>query len=409
MRITFLLTQSLESPSGLGRYWPIAKEMARSGHQVSILALHHNLEALKARSFSFQGVRVCYVGQMHVLKKGNQKFYFRSLPLLWISAIATLQLAQKAFQTPSDAYHICKPHPMNGIAGLISKYIQKKHIFLDCDDYETLSNRFSGHWQQRVVEWFETHLPFHTTGITVNTQFMMKWLTSLGYPRERIVYVPNGVDRERFARVNPLEIEFLREALQLHGYKVVLYVGTMSLINHAVDLLLEAFAIVHKTVNQTVLVLVGGGEDYEKLKSMAASLGLRSSTRFVGWVPSDQVPLYYHLADVSVDPVRDDIVAKARSPLKVVESIAAGTPVVTGDIGDRYQYLGEGGAGKLVKPGDAQSLAQGILEILENEKLALLMRRSAETLRERYYWDILARDFMQVYKFVSGEGLYGNK
>jgi hypothetical protein len=45
-KITFLLTQDLESPSGLGRYWPMARYLAALGHQVKIGALHSNFNSL---------------------------------------------------------------------------------------------------------------------------------------------------------------------------------------------------------------------------------------------------------------------------------------------------------------------------------------------------------------------------
>lgn len=401
LRITFLLTQSLESPSGIGRYWPIAKGLAHLGYEITILALHHNFKSLKQRYFLADGVKVHYVGQMHVHKVGNQKFYFDPARLIWISAIATLKLMQMALRVPSDVYHICKPHPMNGIAGLIAKCIARKRIFLDCDDYEAYSNHFTGIWQRQVITFFENFLPIFATGITTNTHFMMKRLENLGYPLNKIVYVPNGVDRERFSHIDFMKVESLRRRLDLYGRKVIIYVGSMSLVNHAVDLLLEAFAIVHQYEKQAVLVLVGGGEDYEKLKSKAVSLGLSPYVRFIGRVPGDLVPFYYYLADVSVDPVRDDVVARARSPLKIFESLAAGVPVVTGDVGDRYQYLGAGSAGKLVTPGDPYSLATGILEILQNPTVALRMRQAAKSLRENYYWDVLVKDFAKIYELLT--------
>lgn len=401
MKITFLLTQSLESPSGMGRYWPIAKGLARLGHEVTILALHHDYRALKQRCFLVDGVKVYYIGQMHVHKVGNQKFYFDPARLILTSTIATLQLIQMALRIPSDVYHICKPHPMNGIAGLVVKYTAGKHIFLDCDDYEAFTNRFTGSWQRQIVAYFENHLPIFTTGVTTNTHFMMKRLENLGYSPDRIVYVPNGVDRDRFSHIDFAIVESLRRQLNLHGHKVILYVGSMSLVSHAVDLLIEAFAIVHRYEKRAILILVGGGEDYEKIKSQSMSLGLSPYIRFVGRVSGELVPLYYYLADVSVDPVRDDIAAKARSPLKIFESLAAGVPVVTGNVGDRCQYLGMGSAGRLVIPGDPHSLATGILEILWNPRMARQMRQAAEFIREKYYWDVLVKDFAKVYNLLT--------
>lgn len=398
MKVTLLLTQSLESPSGAGRYLPIAKGLVRLGHEVTVLALHHDFKSLRQRSLTVDGVKICYVGQMHVRKVGNQKVYFSPVHLILASAVASFQLTRASLQLASDLYHICKPHPMNGIAGLIAKYLKRRRIFLDCDDYEAYSNRFTGTWQQQVVACFENNLPTFSSGITTNTLSMIERLENLGYPRNRIVYVPNGVERDFFFFINSTEVDLLRRRLNLCGYKVIIYVGSLSLVSHAVDLLLEAFAIVRQYENQAVLLLVGGGEDYENLKSQAASLGLGSHVRFVGRVPRELIPLYYRLADVSVDPVRNDVVAKFRSPLKIFESLAAGVPVVTGDIGDRRQYLDGGSAGKLVTPGDSHSLASGILEVLENPAMALQMRRAAESVREKYYWDVLIKDFVKLYE-----------
>lgn len=398
MKVTLLLTQSLESPSGAGRYWPIAKGLAHLGHEVTILALHHDFRSLQQRSLIVDGVKINYVGQMHVRKVGNRKIYFSPAHLILVSVVASFQLTRASLQVPSDVYHICKPHPMNGIAGLTAKYLKGKRIFLDCDDYEAYSNRFTRIWQQQTIAYFENKLPFFSSGITVNTLSMVERLENLGYPRDRIVYVPNGVERDLFSLIDSTEVDLLRRRLDLCEYRVIVYVGSMSLVSHAVDLLLEAFAIVRQCNNRAVLVLVGGGEDYENLKSMAMSLGIDSHIRFVGRVPRKLIPLYYRLADVSVDPVRNDIVAKFRSPLKIFESLAAGVPVVTGDIGDRRQYLDGGSAGKLVTPGDPYSLASGILEVLENSAIASQMRCAAESVRERYYWDVLIKDFVKLYE-----------
>ena len=400
MRITFLLTQSLESPSGLGRYWPLCKELVRLGHEVVILALHHDFRTLAQRRFTKDGVKVYYVSQMHVRKVGSSKFYFGPIHLVWVAALATWRLTRAALQTPTDVYHLGKPHPMNGLAVLLPRLLRSKPVYLDCDDYEAASNRFSGNWQRKIVALFEDRLPKIAAGITVNTRFTAERLRSLGYPGDRIVCVPNGVDRDRFSSVSDVDVEALRQRLDLRRRKVVLYVGSMSLASHAVDLLLEGFAVVRQTASQAILLLVGGGEDYRALQIHAATLGLSESVRFIGRVSPARVPLYYHLADVSVDPVQDDLVARSRFPLKVVESLVAGTSVVTGGVGERREILSDGKAGVLVKPGDSRALAMGILYVLQNPDVAVSMRRAAGSLQDGYYWDVLAPRFARVYEPV---------
>jgi len=333
---------------------------------------------------------------MHVLKKGNTKFYFGTPRLLWITALATWNLMKAAIQIPTDVYHICKPHPMNGIAAVVAHSLRGKPIYLDCDDYEAVSNRFGGEWQRYPVAFFEDKLPTMAKGITVNTRFTFERLRKLGYPIGRIVYVPNGVDRERFSNADKMAVSVLRQQYGLDERKIILYIGSLSLTSHAVDLLIEAFKIVQKLIPQAVLLLIGGGEDYNALYEQVKDMGLDNNVCFIGRVPPSQVPIYYFLADVSVDPVYNDMVAMARSPLKIVESLACGVPVVTGNVGDRAELLAHGG-GVLVPPGDPDALAKALALLLTDKVLQARLSREALMAREKYWWDTLVHDFVQVY------------
>jgi glycosyltransferase involved in cell wall biosynthesis len=397
MKITFLLTQSLEDPSGLGRYHPLTKELVRLGHEVSILALHPNLGSLPQRRLQVNGVKVHYVGQMHVRKVGSHKTYFSTLGLARVALASTWRMSLRALLAETDVVHLGKPHPINGLAAVGTKLLRGKRLYLDCDDYEADSNRFFGRWQRAMVALFEDHLPRLASGITVNTRFTQERNVALGFPEDRMVYVPNGVDRERFANVDLGKVRDLRRELRLDDKKAVAYVGSMSLVNHPVDLLLEAFAIVRSRCDDAVLILVGGGEDYDCLRRRAEELGLGEAAVFVGRVNPEAVPYYLAMADVSVEPVHDDLTARARSPLKVFESLAVGSPVVTGDVGDRRNILNHGEAGMLVRAGDAHALAEGITTVLEDDDLAHAMKEAALSLRERYYWDVLVKDFVRVY------------
>ncbi len=396
MRITFLLTQDLSYPSGLGRYWPLAKELVRLGHEVEIIALHHAFGNLKRRSWKEAGVGIHYVGQMHVRQVGARKLYFDTLNLVKVVTASTWNMTVRAILAKTDVFHLGKPQPINGLAALVgARLFRRKPLYLDCDDYEAESNRFSAAWQKRAFVLFEDNLPKFTKGVTVNTRFLAERNAALGYPKERIVYVPNGIDRDRFGHVDSQLVQGLRESLGLKGKKVVLYVGSLSLANHPVGLLLEAFAILSRRIKEAVLVLVGGGEDYDLICCRVREMGLGDRVIVVGRVEPHFVPYYLKLGHVSVDPVYDDVVARARSPLKLFESMALGVPVVTGDVGDRREILGQ--AGLLVAPGDAEALAEGIMAMLQDEDRAKAMAEAALEMRERYYWDVLVKDFAKVY------------
>ena len=202
MRITFLLTQSLESPGGGGRYFPLAKALVAEGYQVTILALHHNYRELNRRRFVRDGVNVAYVGQMHVRKKGNRKEYFNPLALLWITAVATLRLSYAALRQPADLIHVGKSQPMNGLAAWVAHQVRGVPVYIDSDDYEAINNRFSGPWQQRLVAWFEDWLPSFAAGLTVGNTFIGERFATLGYPVQQIALVPNGADRDTLSLIH---------------------------------------------------------------------------------------------------------------------------------------------------------------------------------------------------------------
>jgi glycosyltransferase involved in cell wall biosynthesis len=117
------------------------------------------------------------------------------------------------------------------------------------------------------------------------------------------------------------------------------------------------------------------------------------------------VAAYYRLGDCAVDPVRDDVHARARCPLKVLESMACGVPVVTGDVGDRRELLGEGRAGLLVRPGDAAALAAGLQTLLADQGTQRTMGQAALREAERYRWDRLACGVEEFYERLLPHGL----
>jgi glycosyltransferase involved in cell wall biosynthesis len=404
MRILFLLTQDLKSPSGLGRYKPLAQGLVSLGHQVHIAALHANYAELSDTHFVDNGITVDYVAPMHVMKKGDDKQYYPITKLVPILLRSTHKLTQAALKQTADIIHIGKPHPMNGLAGLAAKYIRGRILFLDCDDYEAGSGRFTGKVQQSSVALFEKHFPKRVDFVTTNTSFMRSNLVDWGISTEQIHYLPNGVDRNRFTPPSRDDKEFIRKKLGLEGKKVVVYIGSLSLPSHPVDLLIAAFPQILNAHPDAVLLLVGGGEDYQNMRMQARDLGIGDKVRFVGRVPPEDVPIYYSQADISVEPVHDNTAAMGRSPLKLFESWTCGVPFVTADVGDRRTLIGSPPAGALVRPGNSVALAEAIIELLSAPEKAQAFREMGLIRVQGFYWDELAKDLESVYmKTLQGK------
>jgi len=399
VKIVFLLTSSLERPYGLGRCFPLARQMVRLGHDVAVVAPHHDFGPDVPRKFVRDGVQVFYVAQMHVRKRAGGTSYFGATALFRVATQTTMALVRKAVAIPADVYHVGKPHPMNGMAGLMAaRFLRRRPLYFDCDDYEAESNRFTSAWQRRLVTFFEDRLPRLANGLTVNTSFLERRYINLGVPSQCIVRLPNGVDTVRFGACNGATVEALRRKLGLEERKVIVYVGSMSLTNHPVDLLLEAFVQVSHLSPEAHLILVGGGEDLNNLQQQAVRLDIADRLSFIGWVRPDEIPPYFALAEMSVDPVRDDEVARSRWPLKVMESLAMGVPVVTGDVGDRREMLANGKAGLLVQPGSAFALAEAMLRLLRDKELRASLSASCKQHVSLYSWDKLAPRVLSLYE-----------
>jgi len=179
------------------------------------------------------------------------------------------------------------------------------------------------------------------------------------------------------------------------GKRVILYCGSLSLKSgHAIDLLLQAFALIRKKISNAVLLIVGGGEDIDFLKNQIDQ-AVCETVIFTGKVSPSEVPYYFQLADVSVDPVKDTLANKGRCPLKIFESMQMGVPVVTSDIGDRKMLIEGGKAGVLCKPGDFEDLADTITELLLDENRMKKISRECHRIIKRYQWHIMIDQLLE--------------
>lgn len=379
MRIGFVTTSSMESPYAGGRCFPIAKYLARMGHEVHIVGLHHDWTDQPPRRWSQDGVHVHQVGPMHVRKVGNSTSYLSPPQLVWAVLQGSWALARALVRLAPHVIHIGKPHPQNSFAAFWAhRRLPNTCVLLDYDDYELGINRFGNLLEREVIRCFEHYVPRHVAAVTTHTTYLYERLQKLGIPSQRILRLPSGFDPEMFSPLATEKVISLRKKLNLQDKHVVLYIGTISFVNHAVDLLLEAFARVRRRREDVMLVVVGGGADLQRTQKIAEQLGIASHCRFPGRVSRDQIPLFMALADLSVDPTRDTEAERARWPLKIVESLASGVPVVTGDIGDRRSILMDGQAGILVRPNDPEELAGGILDGLGDEGKRHSMAKNAK-------------------------------
>ncbi len=199
-------------------------------------------------------------------------------------------------------------------------------------------------------------------------------------PQVPCTWIPNGVDLELFRHVGPAPLEGTENGL------VVGFVGSMKPW-HGVECLLEAFCLVRNTVSDAVLVLVGGGPLEEMVSTRAVELGIGDAVVLPGAVPHQAVPGLVKSFDVAVAPYAPsgDFYF---SPLKVLEYMAAGVPVVYSDLGDLATVVGDAGIG--VPAGNPTALAGELVALLGDRQRRHVMGSVATTRAELFGWEATA-------------------
>jgi len=404
MKIFIFLTQDLESPSGLGRFFPLAKELAKLDYQVKIYSLHSNYFSLKNKKETIDRVEVIYLGQMQVLKIGNEKKYYKPIYFMYLMTIATIKFLFYALSGDYDLVYVGKPHPMNGIAGLIGKIIRKKMLIIDCDDLESSSNNFQNKWQQSIVNFFEKKLPLYANKVVTNTFFFKDKLIKAGVCEENIYLLPNGIDLDRFEEDQSFEAGKLKKQLGLSKKRIIGYIGTISVISHPIEILLDAFVILKTQIDNIHLLIVGAGEDLLYIQNKIKELEINDSVTMVGRINSRNISNYYKVCDISVDPVYDNNVAKARLPLKMFESWVVGVPFVTSDVGDRKFYLHSPISGIVAKGDLANDLANAIYLGLTDLELRKMIIQNGLIKSKKYSWNVLTKNFSDFLKGKMNNG-----
>lgn len=174
----------------------------------------------------------------------------------------------------------------------------------------------------------------------------------LGAARERIDYVPTGVDRSRF---HPLDRAAARRDLGLAAAgKVVVVPGRLAP-EKGVDHFIDTWATLDPSWKA---ILVGAGPSEPGLRAQAARLGLGPDRLvFAGFQPEARMKTYYSAADLVCLPSFEE-----GWPDVLTESFACGCPWVASDVGGVADILALTGSGIVVPPRDRAALAAALRE-----------------------------------------------
>jgi glycosyltransferase involved in cell wall biosynthesis len=231
--------------------------------------------------------------------------------------------------------------------------------------------------------------------VLVNAMAVKEWLIGEGYDASKIIVIPNGVDLGRFERAVAGQSPFPALGIS-DGAPVVLVVSRLNPLK-GLEPFLEAAALVAAEVPAARFVIVGDTNPNERpywstLTSLTGKLGLTDRVTFAGL--RRDIPQLMSAATVSVMPSLNEALSNV-----LLESMAAGAPVVATRVGGTPEAIDDGRNGLLVPPGDPRAMASAIAALLADPGRARRLGAAArQSINERFSMERMVAATEQLYQ-----------
>jgi D-inositol-3-phosphate glycosyltransferase len=216
-----------------------------------------------------------------------------------------------------------------------------------------------------------------------------------GVPAGKVDVVPAGVDLQMF---RPLGRAESRRRLGLSDERVILAVAQRIEPLKGLDVIVEALPLMDDG-GEARFIIVGGdensGPEIDRLRGVAARMGVEDRLTFAGAVSQEELPAYYSAADVCVLPSYYESFG-----LAALESLACGTPVVASRVGGPLSFIVDGVNGHLVPERSPEAYARCLdVVMLEGPEMAEAARSTATELG----WDSVADGLLAHYASMIEE------
>lgn len=381
------------------RALPMARALAARGHVVTLLLPPWQNPEDAGRCWEDGGVRV-----------ENIPLPPR-VPLLFHLQTAR-RLAVRALALHPDVVHFFKPKAYSGLAHFLLALrprARRPRLVVDSDDWEgpggwnDMTDPASGRplytpAQRRFFAWQERWGLTHADAITVASRTLESLVWALGVPPGQVFYVPNGWATPRRGSPRGAGPEVLPPPWADEGPPVILlYTRFFEFpVSRVVNLLRR----VRERVPQARLRVVGEGlfGEEERLMEEARQAGLAEAVEYVGWVEPEGLPEVFARATLAIYPFDDTLVNRAKCPVKLLDLLGAGVPVVAEAVGEIREVIRHGETGWLVPPGDERAFAGAVLRLLEEPTLRRRLGvEAAREIRERRSWARLVAEVERAY------------
>ena len=253
----------------------------------------------------------------------------------------------------------------------------------------------------RLTRKMENHVVKNASAVTTICQGLRGDLISRGFDENKFTVIANAVNIEQFNVITPQDKAKnadLADSLQLTDCDVLGFLGSFYAYE-GIDLAIAAMPTVLAKNPRARLLLVGGGPQEQNLKQQVILLGLEGKVIFTGRVPHSEVGKYYSLVDLLVYPRKAMRLTNLVTPLKPLEAMAQGKPVLASDVGGHKELISDNETGFLFKAGDSVELAERLLELLaDKNQLTSVLSNGRDYVENVRNWKNSVSNYLPLYK-----------
>ncbi len=219
----------------------------------------------------------------------------------------------------------------------------------------------------------------------------------LGAREKKIEVVYEGFEKETFHPAEKEEQKKISEVIKKYNIGIkeyMLFVGTVQPRKN-LERLIEAFSSIADQIANVDLV-IGGGKGWlsDEIYAAPKKFDVEGRVKFIGFADSADLPALYHGASLLTLPSLYEGFG-----LPVVEAMASGTPVVVSQSSSLPEVVGS--AGVIVDPLDVNSIAEGLLKVLKDDKLAKELSEKGLKQAEKFGWDKAATQTLEILEKIG--------
>ncbi|HEX2992393.1 MAG TPA: glycosyltransferase family 4 protein [Anaerolineales bacterium] len=172
---------------------------------------------------------------------------------------------------------------------------------------------------------------------------------------------------------------------------------------YGVDVLARAFIKVANQNPDVDLILLGGGSQGPKIRQILLRGGVLDRVHFGGHVGQEDLPRWYHMADLYISPSHVD-----GSSVTLMEALACGLPCLVSDIPGNREWIEDGVNGWLFRDDDVSDLAEKILYAIRNRDTFETIRKAARrTAEQKADWKKNFGKLLEAYQKTVAQSKHG--